>query len=294
MLSVLGPAWQTPACAKRFHPTGSTPYALIGPAYTGCGGFTAPAINADFEQQVVERINAVRAEHALPPLKRASELDAAARYHATDMGQDDYVDHDSYDRVGSALLWACAWNDRIQSYYGHALWLGENIAAGPTSPQDVLEVWLNSPPHRALILSADGWELGVGYYEGSGRYHRYWVQDVGRRAGVYPLVINREAATTESRDVSLYIYGDWEEMRLRNDNGPWTGWQPFQARMHWTLNEMAGERVVWAELRSGSRSVTAYDSIYLLSATPTLTPSPTATATNTPMPARICLPMIIK
>lgn len=252
----------------------------------------APVVNAALEQQLVERVNAVRGENGLPPLKRAGELDAAARYHATDMGQDDYVAHDSYDRAGSTLIWVCAWDTRVRSYYADALWLGESIAAGPTNPQEVLDAWMSSPSHRALILNADVWETGAGYYEGSGRYRRYWVLDLGRRAGIYPLIINDEAATTSSRDVSLYIYGEWEEMRLRNDSNPWTEWQPFQARSNWTLNDIAGERTVWAELRSGSRSVIAHDSIYLVSGTPAMTPTPTATSTLAP--ARVCLPLVVK
>lgn len=58
----------------------------ITPAYTGCGGATAPVVNAGYEQEVVELVNEFRAEYSLPPLKRMTELDNSARYHATDMG----------------------------------------------------------------------------------------------------------------------------------------------------------------------------------------------------------------
>jgi uncharacterized protein YkwD len=242
----------------------------LEPNYTGCGGIASPVINAAYEQEVVERVNAVRAAHQLPPLKRVSLVDDAARYHATDMGQDNYFDHDSYDRNGGALVYVCGWSSRIRSYYPNSAPLGENIAAGYPTPESVMNAWMNSTGHRENILRDSYWEIGVGYYAGSGSYSRYWVQDFGRRSNVFPLVINREAATTDSRHVSLFIYGDWQEIRLRNEDGVWTDWQPFQSTMDWTLHWSRGERTAWAEMRSGSQTVTSSDTIYLTSGFPAL------------------------
>ena len=75
---------------------------------------------------------------------------------------------------------------------------------GQSDPAEVMDAWMSSSGHRANILDTNNWELGVGYYQG-GPYGRYWVQDFGRRSGVYPLVIDGEAASTTSRRVSLYI-----------------------------------------------------------------------------------------
>jgi uncharacterized protein YkwD len=261
-------------------PTAPPPTALIPPAsieggdveptYSGCGGGTSPSINAAYEQEVVERVNTIRASNNLPPLKRITPLDNAARYHATDMGQDNYFDHDTYDRNGGSLVYACEWYARITSYYSSWRSLAENIAAGYATPESVMNAWMNSSGHRSNILSSTVWEIGVGYFAGSGNYSRYWVQDFGRRNGVYPLVINREAATTDLRDVSLYIYGDWQEMRLRNEDGPWTVWQPFQSTVNWTLHWTRGERTVWAEMRSGSQIAASSDTIYLATGSPVL------------------------
>lgn len=242
----------------------------VQPTYSGCGGGTSPAINAAYEQEVVERVNTIRAANNLPPLKRVTSLDGVARYHATDMGQDNYFDHDSYDRSGGNLVYVCEWSARITSYYSNWRSLAENIAAGYATPESVMNGWMNSSGHRANILRSTVWEIGVGYFAGSGNYYRYWVQDFGRRNGVYPLVINREAATTDSRDVSLYIYGDWQEMRLRNEYGPWTDWQPFESTVNWTLQWVRGERTVWAEMRSGSQTAASSDTIYLTTGVPVL------------------------
>ena len=239
----------------------------IQPNYTGCGGINAPAVNAAYEQEIIDRVNAVRDSYGLPPLKWVSSLNHSARYHATDMGQDNYFDHDSHDRQGGSLVKVCAWSARIQSYYTNWLSLAENIAAGYGTPAEVMAGWMNSPGHKNNILSEGNWEIGAGFYQGS---TRYWVQNFGRRRDVYPLIINREGATTDSPDVSLYIYGDWDEVRLRNDGGSWTSWRPFQSTMNWRLYWSRGERTVWAEMRNGSGTVVSSDTIYLTTGSPIL------------------------
>jgi uncharacterized protein YkwD len=235
----------------------------LAAAYTGCGGATAPVINAGYEQQVVELVNAQRlANGGLPPYKRVDPLDAAARYQAADLGQDNYFDHNSYDRVGGSLVQVCAWNTRVGAYYSGVS--GENIAAGYSDPASVMAGWMGSSGHKANILSG-AWEIGVGYFSGSGDYGSYWVQDFGRRSGVYPLVINREAANTTSTDVSLYIYGSFKQMRLKNESGAWSEWQTFQTNMAWTLSSCNGPKTVTAELKTGATVITSSDSITLAS-----------------------------
>jgi hypothetical protein len=246
----------------------------ISICYSGCGGATAPAVNAAYEQQVVEMVNAERAARGLPPLKRATSLQDAARYHAADMGQDNYFDHDTYDRVAGDLQWVCDVWTRIRSYYPSPT--AENSAAGYATPQSVMDAWMDSGGHQDNILSAYSWEIGVGYYEGGGTYYRYWVQNFGRQSGVYPLVINQEAATTESVHVSLYLYGeDWDEVRLRNDDGSWSSWQPFANTLDWTLAAGLGEHTVWAEMRAGDQMASSSDTIEVV-ASPSLDGLPDA------------------
>ena len=134
---------------------------------------------------------------------------------------------------------------------------GENIAAGYTTPSAVMTAWMGSSGHRANILSTTFREIGVGYVYQSGDasnvrldangdctpdsyngpYGHYWTQNFGRRNFVYPVVINREAYESTSRDVSLYIYGDGfaVDMRIRNDAGTWTDWMPYATNTSWTL-----------------------------------------------------------
>ncbi len=250
----------------------------LAPTFSGCGGQLVAVVDAAYEQQLVELVNATRQQNGLPPLKRVDLLDQAARYHATDLAQDDYFSHDTYDLVNNQLQWMCSWIDRITSFNvppGGPSYIGlaENIAGGQSDPAVVMGAWMNSPGHRANILSLGNWELGVGYYRG-GSYGRYWVQDFGRRRGVYPLVINNEAASSASRTVSLYIYGQgmFDEMRLRNDDGDWGGWQPFQSSLDWELNCGSGAHTVSVELRNPALTASSSDSINLSQndCTPTL------------------------
>jgi uncharacterized protein YkwD len=269
------PSSDTPPTIGEAIASGEMP---LAPAFTGCGGQLVAVVDAAYEQQVVELVNIARQKNSLPPLKRVDLLDQAARYHAADMAQDGYFDHDSYDLVNNELQKVCSWIGRITSFYvppGGPSYntLAENIAGGQSDPAEAMNDWMNSSGHRANILSTRYWELGVGYYPG-GPYWHYWVQDFGRRYGVYPLVINGEAASSASRAVTLYIYGEgvFTEMRLRNDNDTWGEWQPFQSSLNWELNCGAGAHTVSVELRSAMLTASSSDSIDLSQndCTPTL------------------------
>jgi uncharacterized protein YkwD len=245
------------------------------PIFTGCGGEIVAPTNLEYELRVIELVNARRAEQGLPPFKVSAELTNSARYHAVDMALDGYFDHDTYDLVDGALTSVCLWHQRIGHYYPITQ-AAENIAAGYSSPERVVGGWMNSPGHKRNILS-NNWEIGVGFYE----YH--WVQDFSRRENIYPLIINREAASTQQPEVDLYLYGDeWQEMRLRNDGGEWGEWQPFQNQLAWRLMHTAGLRMVEAEMRNGSSTVVTSDTIEL---TTSGTPDVTPTVTDTPLTA---------
>lgn len=263
LVLVLVAASRTPGAGAWSGPAQDT----VSPNFTGCGGVTGvPSSNAAYEQEVVERVNAIRWDNGhLPPLKRVSLLDDAARYHATDMGQDNYFSHTSYDRVGDTLVEKCNSWTRINTFYSGWSSIAENIAAGYTTPADVMTGWMNSTGHRANILRTTVWEIGVGYYQGSGYYYRYWVQDFGRRSNVYPVVIDREAASTDSSAVDLYVYG-WDgatQMRFRNEDGDWSSWEPYNANRTWTLSCGAGTKTVSAQVTDGSTTYTASDTINL-------------------------------
>jgi uncharacterized protein YkwD len=249
------------------------------PTYSGCGGVPSPPVyNEQYELELVELVNQKRSDLGIPPLKRVDTLDKAARYHAIDMGQDSYTEHDSYDRVGDGLEFQCGFGSRLLTYYSYQFqyWIGENIAAGQTTPRSVMDAWMGSPGHRANILSRDFTEIGVGFYSG-GPYGYYWVQDFGRHDFESPLIINDEDASTASVDVTIYIYSfryyvgdgqfenvDWQQMRLRNDDGGWTNWQSFQNSFSWTLADSPGDRCVCVELTGQHGTESSCDTIFYI------------------------------
>ncbi len=132
------------------------------------------------------------------------------------------------------------------------------------------------------------YEIGVGYStSATSTYVKYWVQDFGRQPGVYPVIINHEAANTTSANVLLYIYGrGWaQEMRLSNDNRTWSDWEPFESIKSWTLAAGGGIRTVYVQLRSGATVLSADDTINLISAAaPASSHRPTPETSSMPLP----------
>jgi len=60
------------------------------------------------------------------------------------------------------------------SYYS----VGENLAVGPMTAAQVMQVWMESPPHRAIILDRRWSEVGIAVRAGADG-SVYWVQEFG-------------------------------------------------------------------------------------------------------------------
>ena len=110
-------------------------------------------------RSVLQQVNSVRKEHRLPPLRYNNNLSKAAAAHTREMLQDGYFDHASAD--GSAF-----WK-RLERYYGSKgfkLWsVGENLvwASPDMTPVQAIEWWMQSPEHRANLLSSQWREIGL-------------------------------------------------------------------------------------------------------------------------------------
>jgi len=271
-LTIVGPVGPTHAWASG-QSTIPTPQSL-----QGCGGALFPGSNPAFEQEVLRLVNQIRLDNGLLPMKQVEGLTNAARFHATDMSEENYFSHTGHDRVNGELVESCSWSDRIHSYYTDWNLIGENIAAGFATPQSVVDGWMNSPGHKQNILSPNNWETGIGYFQGSGSYSYYWAQDFGRRQNVYPVVINGDSESTDDGVLTIHAYGSWEDVRLRIDQKEWSEWQTFTTPLGWQLKAAAGQHTVELEMRDGEKSVTASDSIYLSqnTATPELNALPNA------------------
>ncbi|MFL6197944.1 MAG: CAP domain-containing protein [Thermoanaerobaculia bacterium] len=125
-------------------------------------------------REMLDQVNAARKSASLAPLRLSSVLAKAAQLHAEDMLTRGYFDHRSLS--GTTV--------RERSMAAGYKWaaIGENIAYGQISVDEVMDTWLNSPPHRKNILSPNFTELGIGLALGKGpdgRYQILWVQNFG-------------------------------------------------------------------------------------------------------------------
>jgi uncharacterized protein YkwD len=114
---------------------------------------------ASLEQGVLANINSFRGDHGLAPLRLSAKLTAAARSHSTEMAQRGYFSHDSAN--GSSF------DRRISRYYplkGARYWsVGENLLWSSPSVDSTgaLTMWVNSPEHRKILLTARWREVGL-------------------------------------------------------------------------------------------------------------------------------------
>ena len=101
-------------------------------------------------------------------------LNHAAQLHAEDMDAAKEVSHDT--PVGAVHFSpGTTFSQRIQSTGYSATYLGENVAGGAplTTPQDVLDAWIASPPHCKGMMASKYTEAGLG------RSGVYWALDLG-------------------------------------------------------------------------------------------------------------------
>lgn len=134
-------------------------------------------MDAQFINEVLELVNEERNNVGLNPLELDSQLTDVAEDHSESMAVNDFVGHqDPTDNSGTG--------DRIEEVgYEWSTW-GENVAAGYSTPEDVMKGWMNSSGHRANILNPDFTEIGIGYEflendTGSVNYNHYWTQVFG-------------------------------------------------------------------------------------------------------------------
>jgi len=103
--------------------------------------------------------NLQREANGLPPLTLNPELTHAAQLKANDMFAKDYWAHVSPDGT-TPWVWI---RDSGYDY----LYAGENLARGFTSSSDVVTAWMNSPEHRANMLSPNYTDIGFAIQSGT-------------------------------------------------------------------------------------------------------------------------------
>jgi uncharacterized protein YkwD len=104
-----------------------------------------------------------------PPLSLSGTLASVALGHATDMAVHDYFEH--RDLAGQSPA------DRVRAAGYHEKLVGENIAYGPQSVDEVVKGWLASPGHCQNIMDPHFAQMGLGLAPGrASRRGLFWVQ----------------------------------------------------------------------------------------------------------------------
>jgi len=130
----------------------------------------AEALHEAYAERVLDLLNAERREAGLRRLRRDRRAERAALAHAEDMAEREFFSHTCPDGTVP--------RDRAEEARARFERVGENIAAGQPTPEEVMRSWMASPGHRENILREEYTHVGVGLAWGrhQGRRALYWVQ----------------------------------------------------------------------------------------------------------------------
>jgi len=127
---------------------------------------------SQYDAELLQLTNAERQTAGLSPLGLSSQLGQAAQAHAEDMANNNYFSHTGLN--GSQP------SNRVDATGYVWYYVGENIAAGYSTPAETIQQWMDSQGHRENILSPNYTEIGFGYaYSVTNDYGYYWVQVFG-------------------------------------------------------------------------------------------------------------------
>lgn len=158
-------------------------------------------------KELLNLVNNARRNNGLAPLTVENALIAAANAHAKDMIVNDFFSHTGSNGSNTG--------DRISEQgYGFSAW-AENIAYGYLSAQSVFDAWMNSPGHRANILSSKVTEIG------QVRVQNFWVQVFAKPSGQNRLASNSIFSfetypnPATNRFISFKGNNNWAEMNYQ-------------------------------------------------------------------------------
>jgi uncharacterized protein YkwD len=166
------PAAPSEAAAPR-----PAPAVAAAPAATRSDG-TGGALSPILATRALQLVNKIRAKGArcgtelygpAAPVTPSGTLDGVAFGHADDMATNNYFEHkDLEGKTPSDRVRATGYQEKL---------VGENIAYGPKSVDEVVQGWLDSPGHCENIMDPRFVEMGLGYAASHDSKHAlYWVQ----------------------------------------------------------------------------------------------------------------------
>jgi uncharacterized protein YkwD len=174
--TVTNPAFHDVGLYQR----GPDSWLVLGSVYVASASAQAPASAQALilATRALLLVNQVRARGArcgersfgpAPPVKLSEALAGVAFGHADDMARHNYFEHE--DRTGRSPA------DRVRAVGYQEKLVGENIAYGPKSADEVVQGWLDSPGHCENIMNPRFAEMGIAYAAGHVlRRGLFWVQ----------------------------------------------------------------------------------------------------------------------
>jgi uncharacterized protein YkwD len=112
------------------------------------------------EARVLVLFNQERSERGLEPLKIDPKLREAADSHSHDMLRRGYFTHDGPNEK---------WDVRVRRYVTRSV-VAEILSRGSgfyATPKGMLKAWMNSPPHKRIILTPELRLVGLGVATGT-------------------------------------------------------------------------------------------------------------------------------
>jgi uncharacterized protein YkwD len=144
------------------------------PASEGNPPATTEYQDYDMANAVLASVNSARAAQGVAALSANGALTAAAQSYAQLLAQLDTLTHDA----AGGLLARIQASGYTGGFLGEALWQGRGASY---TPDEVVNDWLNSPPHREILLSTTYVDAGIACYveETNGAPNTRCVLDVG-------------------------------------------------------------------------------------------------------------------
>lgn len=161
--------------------------------------FSATTAASQYDAELLRLTNLERQKAGVAALSLSNQLNQAAQNHADDMAKNNYFSHTGLN--GSTM------SDRVNATGYTYSSLGENIAAGRSTPADTIKQWMNSQGHRENILNSNYTEIGFGYsHLDSSKYRHYWVQVFGKSNATTPNDTTTSSSTITFENKSNAIF----------------------------------------------------------------------------------------
>ena len=201
--------------------------------------------NYDYAYKVLEIVNQERKKVGAKPLKMDESLLNSAMERAAETSM--YFDH---TRPNSTDCYSI--NEKMN---------GENIAAGTSTPEAAMQLWMSSSGHKANILRTSFNSIGIGYIQVDGT--SYWVQCFGTGEAEEP---KNKPSGTFTKTYKIQTVEDYISLRFSNNSnvnlkiGEQTS-KELENYNTWVYSNIEGNSVKWTSSNTKVANVDNYGKV---------------------------------